>query len=44
MATNFVIAMAEMEFAGLTFKGGKMLAVILTALGSSTWWWTVWRF
>ena len=33
MATNFGIAMAEMEFAGLKFKGGKIF-VVLTALGT----------
>ena len=33
MATNFGIAMAEMEFAGLKFKGGKLF-VVLTALGT----------
>ena len=39
MATNFGIAMAEMEFAGLKFKGGKIFVVLtaLTTLGGGLW-------
>ena len=39
MATNFGIAMAEMEFAGVKFKGGKIFVILtaLTTLGGGLW-------
>ena len=39
MADGFGVAMAEMEFAGLKFKGGKIFVVLtaLTTLGGGLW-------
>ena len=39
MADGFGIAMAEVEFAGLKFKGGKIFVIItaLTTLGGGLW-------
>ena len=39
MATNFGIVMAEMEFAGVKFKGGKIFVILtaLTTLGGGLW-------
>jgi chromosome segregation ATPase len=39
MATNFGIAMAEFEFAGMKFKGGKIFVILtaLTTLGGGLW-------
>ena len=39
MADGFGVAMAEVEFAGLKFKGGKIFVILtaLTTLGGGLW-------
>ena len=39
MADGFGVAMAEMEFAGIKFKGGKIFVILtaLTTAGGALW-------